>query len=456
MPLTYVGAHYSLCPVEVRELWTAVFDSPNGRRELAERANQMLSRECKGVVPLFTCNRFDMILHGLPDEAVLVQFFSEITHLALERHAGSDLQHAARQTASSPAAMRQILRINQGKDALAMLFRIASSLDSLVLGEPHILGQLKEQFLIARDLEICGPSLESFFARSFAVAKKVRTETDLGRNGVSIGHAAVLLASRIFEKLNRHKVLMIGAGEMGRLTAQHLLVQGVETLSVANRTFVRSEELIRELGSGTAVPLQQVLDGLHKYDIIIIATSARHFLITPQHFRSLDRERKGQPMVVVDISVPRNVDPACAACSESLFLFDVDDLDKIMEQNREQRKEAARHAERLIEDDLAHFCYQQARRSELEAVGALHKWVHSCVKNELEKGIRKGHKLESGHPSIDIIAQAVAKKLVSNPVGLARAGHLLHSATVGEALRELFDLQQIHTPTRHPKGRSCK
>lgn len=439
--LTYAGAHFRNCPVELRELWTEAFDSQEGRKEIFAIAKEILGHERVAMVPVFTCNRFDLYLSGDTEEQLLIDLFSRLAQIALERNQ-RPLTPGVAEVLQSRKRLQSTLRLSRGEDALLQLFRVAASLDSLVVGEPHILGQLKEQFFMAQDLKLTQSSLETAFRHSFHVAKRVRSETGLGRNGVSIGHAAVSVVSRVFDDLSRHSALVIGAGEMGRITAQHLHAQGAREIAVANRDLRKAEELIQELGSGQALGLEHALALLYTFDVVVVATAARSYLVNPSHIKPLERRRKGRPMVLVDISVPRNVDPACADLLESLFLFDVDDLDQVMEANRELRREAAQLAERVIKEGLEKYFDTLQAQGDLAEVAHFHQHVYAIVYQQLNK--------ETGisEERAKVISRSIAKRLVSAPAQLTKSGYVLESSRVGPALEDLF---QLHKHLRQEK-----
>jgi glutamyl-tRNA reductase len=462
LPLSYFGAHFSRCPVEIRELWTRSFDSAQGRIRLAEIARRHFGDV--GIVPVFTCNRFDICVDAALSEAALLAFFSELTKEAaagLLSQVGSTQSSHASQTSewsegrlysqklrcdvseilAAPQRLSSLLRFAEGAAAASQLFRVAASLDSLVLGEPHILGQLKEQVAVARDLGLLSSSVEGVFSRAFSIAKRVRSETDLGRNAVSIGHAAVALAGRVFEDFSKHRALVIGAGEMARLASQHLSAHGISDLSIANRTLVNAQNLSQLIGGrANALSLEEALSQLLQYDVIIVATSSRETLLRREHFADFKRARKGDPQVIVDVSVPRNVDPSCTEVSSNLYVFDVDDLDKVMEYNRELRKEAADRAERLIAEDLDSFLKSQLERDNLKNVGGFHRLVRHTVVLELQKTVRRQGAIRD-LSQLEVIADAVAKRLVAAPAEKARAGKSALTQTVGQALGELFELE---------------
>lgn len=437
--LTYFGAHYRLCPVEVREVWARAL----AEDEAAARLKRLLDSE---VVIISTCNRFDVCALGAYTEEALCTLFSRIAEEFLKARGEWT---KAWETRLAPARLQGCLRYARDLEALRLLFRVSASLDSLVIGEPHILGQVKDAYARARKLGLGGPGLTPYFARAFHVAKRVRNETDLGKNGVSIGHAAVEITRRVYENLAGHKVLVVGAGEMARIVTQHFIACGATDVSVANRTRERAVALVEEvaaspLGVGASLTVRDVassLATLGEFDVVVVATSATGFLMERKDVEKSLRRRGGRPTVVVDISVPRNVSPDVAAC-ENAFVFDVDDLDKIMEHNRVARRESARRADVIVEHELEAFTHERRQRESLKSVGRFHAWVRNAVVFELTRRTRAN----AGLPveSAEIIAEAVAKRLVAHGAQLARdLATLPPLDNVGDALEALFRLDDL-------------
>lgn len=419
--LIYCSLHYSRCPVELRERWSYLTRDTGGLLRVRDAIAKHTRQREPEVIPLATCNRFDLVLCGAFRAADVVAALAAL---------GPGIE---------PTEVASYLRISWDEEALLQVCRVASSLDSLVLGEPHILGQMKSAYQSAQEARICGSLAQAYFRRFFQAAKRVRSETSLGRNAVSVGQTAVELCRRVFERLDGCNALVLGAGEMGRVAAQYLDSLGVRTLAVASRSFANAQHLCRELGARPeAVELGWALDNLGDFDVIIAATSAPHHLVTAsQHAQAFARKRNGRPTVLVDISVPRNADPALAKVGE-LFLFDIDDLDKVMEANRELRRSAAAEAERIIAEEVGHFLAEREQRLALASVGRFHSWVAQVVETELAKARRLGRDDEAHTP---LVAQAVAKKLVSHPALLSRQGEIFpEGLSPGLALELLFRL----------------
>ena len=432
----YCGAHYKLCPVEIRELWTQGLNTENGIHTLKSIIEDTLGSA--EFVAISTCNRFDLCLFGTLDSKKVPTIFTEFAKWTIQ------------QLPTPPALLRdhknwdyeltRWLRIHDDESALLHLFRVAASLDSLVLGEPHILGQLKESYQRSAALGFCQQEATAAFNKALQIAKRVRTETELGKNAVSIGHAAVEIIQRVFENLTKQKCLVIGAGEMGRIAAQHLHYCGAEDITIANRTLERANELCAQLEFCRSAPLKDTLSSLNQYDVIITATASQEFLIKAEHGSILQKRKSGLPGVIVDISVPRNVAPELGQLS-NIFVFDVDDLDKVMESSRQSRKSAAEAAERIIAAELAEYISQKKQRKNLTNIGKFHQLVSHVVQKEIRKSLRKSETMTEAQTLIT--ADAVAKKLVAHAAALAKSNSKLEagSETVGDALQLLFNLK---------------
>jgi len=432
----YCGAHYKLCPVEVRELWSQGLNAENGIYKLKSIIDETFGSS--EFVAISTCNRFDLCLFGNVDQSKVPIVFTEFANWTAQQL--STIPAVLRDRRNWNSELNTWIRVHNDESALLQLFRVAASLDSLVLGEPHILGQIKESYQRSAALGFCQQEATAAFNKALQVAKRIRTETDLGKNAVSIGHAAVEIIQRIFENLRKQKCLVIGAGEMGKIAAQHLHYCGAEDITVANRSLNRAAQLCTELGFCGSVELQQALSTLNQYDVIITATASQDFLLKPEHSSILQKRKSGLPGVIVDISVPRNVDPALGQLP-NIFVFDVDDLDKVMESSRQSRKNAAEAAEQIIASELTEYLSQKKQRKSLTHIGKFHQLVNQTVQKEIRKSLRKSKTL--GDAQIRITAEAIAKKLVAHAASLAKSNSRLEggSETVGDALQFLFNLE---------------
>jgi glutamyl-tRNA reductase len=435
--IIYCGAHYKLCPVEVRELWSQGLNLDNGHEQLKRIIDETIGNS--EFVVISTCNRFDLCLFGRLDPQKIPSVFAQFAQWTLQQRPQMQTNIASQR--SWTQNLPNWLRIQSDDSALLHLFRVAASLDSLVLGEPHILGQLKDSYQKAISMGFCQQEATIAFNKAIQIAKRVRTETDLGKNAISIGHAAVEIIQRVFENLKKQRCLVIGAGEMGRISAQHLHACGAENITLANRTKARADELCTQLGFCTAQSLDEALSQLNQYDVIITATSCQDFLLQSEHGFLLQKRKSGLPAVVVDISVPRNVDPDIGKIP-NIFVFDVDDLDKVMESSRQSRRSAAEAAEVIIASEMAEYISSKKQRRNLVHVGKFHQLITGVVQKEIQKSIRNKGQFDENQ--IKITADAVAKKLVAHAAQLARSEVQIEngSGSIGDVLQLLFKLPE--------------
>ncbi|MGH9845370.1 MAG: glutamyl-tRNA reductase [Blastocatellia bacterium] len=369
MSIVLVGVSHRTAPVEVRER-LAFAES-----RLADALEQLVDRDLirEGVI-VSTCNRVEVIAaiehrpnpRKDPSQAIsrlheFLRRFHDCESAMLEKHC---YNHAG------PAAVRH-------------LFRVTSSLDSMVVGEPQITGQVKEAFSRAQEAGSVGHMLTRLMNRAFAVAKRVRNETGIGSSAVSISFVAVELARKVFEELKGAVVMLVGAGEMAELAAKHLLNYGASRILVVNRTFENAVALAREM-NGEPVRFEDFEKRLPEAEIVICSTGAPHFLITPDHVRHALHIRRNQPMMLIDISVPRNIDPAIGRL-DNAFVFDVDDLESIAETNRAQREREALRAEAIIESEVERFLATLAEGDLNATIGEFRQQVSHIAFSELER-----------------------------------------------------------------------
>lgn len=423
---TYCGVHYKTCPVALREAWASV----GTYQKISETLQRILPTLSIEFVIISTCNRYDICFFGNITRDQIGQIFFELY-----------LEYTQDNHPVNSAYILNYLQFLFDLDALRYLFKVTASLNSLVLGEPQILGQVKDAYLKSVEFGFAQNLAGPIFNRCFRVAKKIRTETDIGKNGISIGHAAIDIISRVFDNFTDKKILILGAGEMARITAQHLLFSQAKSIFIANRTFMNAEKLALDLGQAWPLELDLALNKISDFDICIAAAGGSQFLLEKIHFKDYSKKRYGKLSVLVDISVPRKIDPQIAEI-ENLFLFNVDDLDSVMEKNRESRKVAANVAEKIIENELQDYLFTEIQKQNLANVGKFHSWVKNVVDYELNryfKEINQGKKIAP-----KVISDAIAKKLVSSPAVLAKNNNKTNSSdeTVGDLLEFLFKLSE--------------
>ena len=415
MRFTVIGWNFKKTPIEVRERLAL---TQVQQIELASRLKE--SFKLGGIVILSTCNR---------TEFFLVNAEQQLNQIIEMLHKYWNISN-----------LRESIYILQNLDASRHLFRVASSLDSMVLGEPQILGQLKDTFHCFREAELTGKLLHPLFTRAFSTAKRVRTETTVATNAVSVSYAAVELAKHIFEDLSKQTVIVIGAGEMAELAVQHLMRNGISQLFVTNRTFTSAAELAEKF-QGLAVPFEQLNRHLHLADIVISSTGARNYIITQKLVKQCLLNRKGNPMFFIDIAVPRDIDPEINKL-HGTFCYDIDDLQSIVSQNQEERKKQSIKAEEIIEEELSKLEIWFRSLSAVPTIRSLRKAFHSTAEEELQKVFRRIKNLpESERKEIEQFVHRLVHKLLHDPSrNLKQLAQEEDSHLHLESIAKLFDL----------------
>jgi glutamyl-tRNA reductase len=271
----------------------------------------------------------------------------------------------------------------EGRDAVGHLFRVAAGLDSIVVGEPQILGQVKDAFHEAAARHCIGPLLDRLFTSSFTVGKRVRSETALGEGAVSVSYEAVAIARKIFGRLDGRKVLVVGAGEISTLTAQHLRANGVGEITITSRTAAHAETLAGAV-DGRAIPWSDIANALAGADIVITATGAQRPIITRAHVQAALRRRRHDPLYIIDIAVPRDVEPSVGDI-EQVFLYNIDDLQKFVQKNAADRAGEVGRAEAIVSEEVSRFLNWQRSRSTVPTVVALRRRFYAIRESELQR-----------------------------------------------------------------------
>jgi glutamyl-tRNA reductase len=421
MHIIVVGLNHKTTPIELRE--RLHFPIASLEDPLEKLAHYTAGGER---VILSTCNR--------------VEIYGHVQHLA---HGSVRLQQFLSDYHGMAAdVLAPHLYTYHGETALRHLFRVVSSLDSLVIGEAQIFAQVKEAFAVARRANATSAVLNQLFERAFAVAKRVRTETRIGEHAVSVSYAAVELAKKIFQDLSAKTVLILGAGEMSELTARHLISQGVQHLVVANRTLERALELADRL-QGQGVPLAELPTYLPKADIIVGSTGSAELVVKRADVQNALKLRKNRPMFFIDIAVPRDIDPAVNEL-DNVYVYDIDDLQHVVEENRKARAREATLAETIIarevEDVLKWFDEQQV----VPAVIGLRRKAEAIREQELAKLFaRLGPLADGEREAIEAMASSIINKLLHTPiVRLKQASQAKGGGRYLQALRDLFSIEE--------------
>lgn len=321
--------------------------------------------------------------------------------------------------------------------AVRHAFRVAAGLDSMVLGEPQILGQMKEAFAIAHKTGVTGKILNRLFQQTFSVAKRVRTDTAIGTSAVSVAYAAVSLAKQIFSDLSQQTVLMIGAGETIELTARHLKENGVKHLIVANRTLERARNLA-QLYQAEAISLDELPARLSEGDIVISSTASTLPILGKGAVESALKKRKRRPIFMVDLAVPRDIEPEVAELND-VFLYTVDDLRGVIEENLQARKAAAEEAEQIIDVHTEEFMGWLNSLNAVPTIKALRQSMDRIVEAELQRAYKKLQSGEDANVVVQQLANSLSKKFTHGPTEQLTRSDI--DGTLSEAVRRLFKLE---------------
>lgn len=425
MHLLLVGVSHRTAAVDLRER----LDFSSRGLEHALRAVAARSSTAEAVV-ISTCNRAEVYIacrdpeRGVED---LRAFFSDFHHL-------------------SPDEIRPHLYAHHDYDAARHLFRVSSGLDSLVVGEPQILGQVKDAFRIATDTRSAGPLLNKLFHWAFGVGKRVRSETGLAEGAVSVSFAAVSLARKIFGNLGGRRVLVIGSGEMGRLTALHLKGQGVASITITSRTLAHGQELADEVG-GRIAPWDSLQAVLLESDIVITVTGSATPILTKAAIKATMPASRSRPLFLIDIAVPRDVDPAAGEI-EQVFLYNIDDLQSIVRENVARRGAEVMRAEQIVDEEVQKFSSWQRSLEAVPTIVALRQRFEAIRKSELE---RLEPKLAGLSPDararVEEITRLLVEKLLLHPTErLKNAGDAHLTSQYVAAINRLFDLAGREPP----------
>jgi glutamyl-tRNA reductase len=419
MPLILVGLNHRTAPVDVRERLSI------SEQRLSDTTNALRTIDgVDGAAVLSTCNRVEAIV-STRDEDVIEHIVDWLADRAVA--ARTDLE--------------KHLYILRHGDVVKHLFRVASGLDSMILGEPQIGGQVKKAFLAAQELGTLDSLLGQVYENTMRVAKKVRTDTGIGEHAVSVPYAAVELARKIFGDLRGLQVLLLGAGDMGELTAEHLHNQEVKQVFVANRSFDRAVELADRF-EGAAVQFDRIDEHLAKCDIVIASTAAPHFVIEPyQVTRALD-VRRNRNLFLIDLSVPRNINPAVAEI-DGAYLYNVDDLQQVADANLELRQQKAREAEQIVLREVEVFRKRLVAQDAVPTILELQQRLETIRTSELEKCLRKvGPMTAEQREAIEMFSTQLVNKILHYPILQLRDGaeEPQERESLRKTIRKIFGL----------------
>jgi glutamyl-tRNA reductase len=415
MSLVVVGINHRTAPVDVRE--RVVFEParvPDALRELASLD------EIEEAVIVSTCNRTELYCVTECGEAELATWLQNYHQL------GSSIRHC--------------LYHHDDMRAVSHVFGVASGLDSMVLGEPQILGQLKDAYRAAQETGTTGPVLNRLFQAAFSVAKRVRTETEIGANAVSVASAAVAMAKTVFASFENRTALMVGAGETVALAARHLHADGLRRMIIANRSLERAQELAAEF-QGFAIGLDDIGAHLREADIVVASTASPHAIITRDMAAAALRARKRRPIFMVDIAVPRDIEAAVAEL-EDVYLFTVDDLQSVVNENMENRRQAAREADRMIATEVDRFELQLRTRSAAPTIRRLRHEAERTREHTLEQARRMLAAGRGTDEVLEFLAATLTNRLIHAPSQRLREAAESGDERIIAAIAEIYRLDR--------------
>lgn len=396
-----LGVNHKTAPVAVREKLAFSGDCTTPLTELKALPG------CEECCLLSTCNRVEVLLVAKAKEGATAA--EEAVRRFLFGASGISVEES-----------KQYSYFHQGSAAITHVYRVAASLDSMVVGEPQILGQLKDAYRAATEQQATGAVLNKLLTKAFSVAKRIRTETNIGGSAVSISYAAVQLAKKIFGDLKEKKVLLVGAGEMAELAAEHLVAQGIGKVVVANRTLERAVNLARTF-HGTAVGLDEVVPQLAEVDILISSTGATDLILRKEEVRPVMRQRHNRPLFLIDIAVPRDLDPELNDL-DNVYLYDIDDLKQVVELNRAERQKEADRAERIVDEEAIKFLQWLEAMEVAPTITALRRRAEAIRDAEVAKTLGNfaglGDKERKG---IELMANAIINKMLHDPMMFMKA-----------------------------------
>ncbi len=419
MNLLLVGVNHKTAAVGLRERLAGLIPDLEAAYRSLKTAPEIAELILYG-----TCNRVELLcVAAEPEEALtrLRAFFSRDPEISPEELAAS-------------------LYVHQGPEAVRHVFRVAASLDSMVLGEPQILGQIKEAYRQATLQQATGPILNRLLHKTFSVAKRVRTETGIGDHAVSVSYAAVSLAKKIFGELTDMNVLLVGAGEMAELALEHLKGQGVGRVTVANRTLERGLRLA-ERYRGEAVSLEELEAQLLTADIIISSTGSQAYLLKRDQVRAAMRRRKQRPLFLIDIAVPRDLDPAINDL-DNVYLYNIDDLQEVVEQGWQRRQQEAARAERLVAAETVKFQEWLQTLEVYPTIIALKEKAAGICEAELKKTLAHLGPVSDEHRQcLEVLLNSVTQKLLHDPIIFLKRNHRMNRTRQElDLVRRLFNL----------------
>jgi glutamyl-tRNA reductase len=416
--LHLVGLSHKSAPVAVREKVAL------GGDDLKDAMSALAGRPgVSEAMVVSTCNRVECYVYG--------ESLEEARRFFLERTADAEGH----------------LYVHSGRDAVRHLFRVAASLDSMVVGEPQILGQVKESYGLAAAAQSAGAFVSRLCNRAFATAKRVRSETEIARGAGSVSQVAVELVEKIFGDLRGRSVLLVGAGKMGALSAKALRDLGADRILVTNRSPEKARVLALEIGA-TAEPWEGLTSLLALADVVIVSTGAPTYVITQDLAAHVMKARRGRSICLIDLAVPRNVDPVCGE-QDNVYAYDIDDLQKVVVQTHTARAEEALRAEAIVEAEVTAFAQERETRAALPVLAELRRRAEQIARVEADRTLSHlGTKLdEKGRKSVEAMAQAIVNKLLHGPTARLKEAAASGDSDLPGAAAELFGVEPEESQT---------
>ncbi|MEY3913797.1 MAG: hypothetical protein RJB64_1402 [Pseudomonadota bacterium] len=414
MPVWALGLNHHTAPLDLRGRFAFAVEQMG---PVLSGLRSAFSASSEAAI-LSTCNRTEV--YCAADDIALPQ----------------TLQWLAQSGGVSPELLQSHTYFLQQDEAARHAFRVASGLDSMVLGEPQILGQMKDAVRAASDAGALGTTLHQMFQRSFAVAKEVRTSTEIGAHSISMAAAAVRLASQLFEDLSRTRVLFVGAGEMIELCATHFAARRPEAITIANRTLERGERLAADFGA-TVMRLSELPDRLHQFDIVVSCTASTLPLIGLGAVERALKQRRHRPMFMVDLAVPRDIEPEVKSLDD-VFLYSVDDLSTVVQTGQANRQAAVAQAEAIIDAGVQSFLHWMDQRSQVPFIQQLNAQADTWREAELQRAQKRLARGEPVEQVMDALARALTQKMLHGAMAELRSGDHTSRERAREAAEHFF------------------
>jgi glutamyl-tRNA reductase len=423
MSIILIGVNHKTAPVEIRE--RLAFDDAACAAGLRALVDGQVVRE--GLI-VSTCNRVEILSATANDQVDL--------------GAGRVTEFLDTSGQLPPGFLKEHLYRHTDEEAVRHLFRVASSLDSMVVGEPQVLGQVRHAYSLAVEAGTAGRILNRLVHHTFRVAKRVRSETGIAASAVSISYMAVELGKKIFASLKNSTVMIIGAGEMAELSAKHLVNAGASRVLIANRTEATARQLANQIGAASVVSFNQIGEFLHEADLVICSTGAPDYVLTEADVRKATARRRKRPTCLIDISVPRNIDPAVAKV-RNVFLFDIDDLENVISSNIREREREAERAELIVQSEVMQF-QQSLRLMDVgPSIGAMREKFQEIARAELERQRKRlGSLTKEQEAAVESLLMSTVNKLSHPILNQMRRFYGTSDTDAAPAPNDLFDPEE--------------